>query len=124
MTDPRRRLGALGEQAVADWYDERGYRLLARNWRVRGGELDLVLFDDSTGEAVFCEVKARSSAAFGTGFDAVTPAKLGRVRRLAGRWLAEAKPAGLAVRRVRVDVASLGPGPGGAAVVSVLEGVG
>ena len=117
-------MGARAEQVVADWYAERGLRVLARNWRVGGGELDLVLFDDRAGEAVFCEVKARSTAAFGSGFEAVTPAKLGRVRRLAGRWLAEAKPPGLAVRTVRVDVASLAPGPGGTPVVSVLEGVG
>jgi len=124
MTDRRRRIGARGEQAVADWYEGRGYRLLARNWRVPGGELDLVLFDARSGAAVFCEVKTRTAGAFGSGFEAVTASKLRRVRRLAGRWLAEAKPPGLVVRQVRVDVAALGPGPGGVPVVSVLEAVG
>ena len=124
MTDRRRRIGDRGEQAVATWYEERGYRVLARNWRVAGGELDLVLLDPRRQEAVFCEVKTRTSGAFGTGFDAVTPDKLRRLRRLAGRWLAEAKPPGTVVRHVRLDVAALGPGPGGHAVVSVLEAVG
>ena len=124
MTYRRRRIGDRGERAVADWYEARGYLVLDRNWRVAGGELDLVLFDRGVGAVVFCEVKARSSTSFGTGFDAVTPDKLRRVRRLAGRWLAEAKPPGMAVRQLRVDVAAIGPGPGGAAVVSVLEGVG
>ena len=109
---------------MARWYEERGLRVLDRNWRVAGGELDLVLLDARAATVVFCEVKTRTSASFGTGFDAVTPDKLRRVRRLAGRWLAEAKPPGLVVSQVRVDVAALGPGPGGAPVVTVLEGVG
>jgi putative endonuclease len=124
MTDRRRRIGAQGERAVACWYEARGYGVLDRNWRVAGGELDLVLFHAATGEVVFCEVKTRTSGSFGSGFDAVTPGKLRRVRRLAGRWLAEARPPGLAVRGLRVDVAAIGPGAGGTAAVEVLEAVG
>ncbi len=114
MTARRQRLGASGEAAVAAWYEARGYRVLARNWRCREGELDLVVADDRV--VVFCEVKTRSSDAFGAPVEAVTGAKQARIRRLAARWLGEqaAPPGG---RSVRFDVASVLAG-----VVEVIEG--
>lgn len=81
----RLRLGALGEQRAADWYRENGYTVVARNWRCREGELDLVVA--RPGELVFCEVKARSSARFGTAAEAVTARKQARLRLLPpGSW--------------------------------------
>jgi putative endonuclease len=109
----RRELGLAGEAAAAAWYEARGYQVLARNWRCRDGELDLVV---CRGRAVvFCEVKARSGTAFGTPAEAVTKAKQARVRRLASRWLAEAAP--FRPAEIRFDVASVCDG-----VVEVLEG--
>ena len=62
MTQARRALGASGEQATADWYAANGYEVVARNWRCRDGELDLIV---RRGRAfVFCEVKTRSSTMF------------------------------------------------------------
>jgi putative endonuclease len=92
----RQRLGARGEQLAADWYLARGYAVVARNWRCREGELDLVVARD--GELVFCEVKTRSSDRFGVPAEAVTFAKQRRLRVLAARFLAE-------------HAAGLGPGP-------------
>ena len=103
MTQARRALGASGEQAAADWYERRGYEVVARNWRCREGELDLVLCKART--FVFCEVKARTSLAFGAPAEAVTRSKQTRVRHLAARWLeeeAKVRPAG-----IRFDVASV-----------------
>ena len=100
--DPRR-LGADGEQVAAQWYEARGYTVLARNWRCSDGELDLILATGST--VVFCEVKTRSSDRFGTPFDAVGPAKQRRLRRLAGRWLREAAP--FRPTTLRFDVAGV-----------------
>jgi len=88
-TDRRRGLGERGEEAVAAWYREAGYRLLAANWRCREGELDLVLESTGGETVVFCEVKTRTTSRFGTGFDAVGVGKQRRLRRLAARWLTE-----------------------------------
>lgn len=102
MTDRRRALGARGEEAVAIWYQERGYEIVVRNWRCREGELDLIVRD---GRAfVFCEVKTRTTDAFGAPVEAVNRAKQERLRRLAARWLSEAP---LRPREIRFDVASV-----------------
>ena len=85
MTAGRRALGARGEALTARWYEARGYRVLDRNWRCREGELDLVLAKGRT--VVFCEVKTRSSNAYGTPAEAVTHTKQRRIRVLALRWL-------------------------------------
>ncbi len=103
MTVDRRALGAKGEARVARWYEARGYEVIDRNWRCRDGELDLVLRRE--GVLVFCEVKTRSSARFGIPAEAVTPTKVGRLRRLATRWLTEHEDA--RARELRFDVAGI-----------------
>jgi putative endonuclease len=81
----RQALGAYGEELAARHLSRLGMTVLDRNWRCDIGEIDLVLRDDST--LVICEVKTRSSTAFGTPHEAVTPRKLARMRALAHRWL-------------------------------------
>jgi putative endonuclease len=100
--DRNRLLGAAGEAAAAAWYVAQGYDVVDRNWRCREGELDLVLSRDRV--VVFCEVKARTSAAFGVPAEAVTPAKRKRIRQLASRWLEQAS---IRPRSIRFDVASV-----------------
>src|SRR3982750_661521 len=63
-----------------------GYRILDRNFRSRGGELDLVA--EENGVVCFVEVKGRRSTAFGTPADAVTAQKQRRVIGAARAWLA------------------------------------
>lgn len=91
-----------GERAAWEHYRARGFRLVARNWRSRIGELDLVVARD--GLVVFCEVKARASAELGSPFDAVTPRKQRRVRALAEAFLASTR---LGAEAFRFDVASV-----------------
>ena len=100
--DPRR-LGADGEQVVAEWYRSHGYDVVGQNWRCAEGELDLVL-EGPDGGVVICEVKTRSGTRFGTPFDAVGPRKQARLRRLAARWLREHP---VPPREVRFDVAGV-----------------
>ena len=102
MTAGRRALGARGEALAARWYEAHGYTVVDRNWRCREGEIDLVLARGPL--LVICEVKTRSSAAYGTPAEAVTRTKQLRLRRLAIRWLDEhdVRPATL-----RFDVAAV-----------------
>jgi putative endonuclease len=55
--DRRKRLGAQGEQAAAAFLERSGFRIVARNWRSRLGELDVVAMDGDV--LVFVEVKLR-----------------------------------------------------------------
>jgi putative endonuclease len=109
-------VGAAGEGAVAGWYAGQGYEVLARNWRVREGEIDLVARRGGT--LVFCEVKTRRSDAFGIPAEAVTPRKQQRLRLLARLWL-DQQPR--RYREVRFDVASVGPDGRGGWTVDVLD---
>jgi putative endonuclease len=114
--DPRRALGADGESAVARWYEAEGYEVLDRNWRVREGEIDLVVRRGST--LVFCEVKTRRSTAFGAPVEAVTFTKQRRLRGLALRWLAAHDTHAV---DLRFDVASVMVDGRHAPVIDVIE---
>src|SRR5262245_29933348 len=107
----KQRLGAVGEERATAWYLARGYKVVARNWRCREGELDLVV--TGHGLVVFCEVKTRTSERYGLPAEAVTPVKQQRLRGLAVRFLSEnPQPA----TGLRFDVASVRSGR-----VSVIE---
>jgi len=102
MADARRAFGQAGEDRAEAWYRARGYRVLARNWRCREGELDLVVSRGRT--LVFVEVKTRRTDRFGIPAEAITPTKRRRLRVLARRYLEinGARPASL-----RFDVVSI-----------------
>lgn len=95
-------IGERGEDAAADDYRRRGYRIVARNWRCRIGELDLVV--ESGGVLVFCEVKSRRGAALGGGYEAVTRRKQAKLRAVAEAFLQadRSRP-----QAIRFDVASV-----------------
>jgi len=108
----RRAHGRFGEDRAAAWYEANGYAVLARNWRTREGELDLIARKD--GVVVFCEVKARASNAFGAPVEAVTRAKQRQVRHMAVAFLADQN---LRADELRFDVVSVLAGK-----VEVIEG--
>lgn len=85
MSDGRQLLGQAGEEAACCELRRRGYRILARRYRTRVGEIDIVARDG--GAVVFVEVKTRSSTLFGTPLEAVTPRKQAQVRRMAADYL-------------------------------------
>lgn len=82
MTLERQALGKTGEDLAAAELERLGYAILARRYRTRYGEIDIVARDGET--IVFVEVKARANAECGTAAEAITPRKQ---RKLA--WMAE-----------------------------------
>ncbi len=92
-------LGRFGEQVAADHLVASGLTLLARNWRCREGEVDIIAMDGDV--LVMCEVKTRRGVGFGTPLDAITPAKAARLRRLALRWLSDRRAGGMASGTLR-----------------------
>jgi putative endonuclease len=95
-------LGKLGEQVAERHLVQQGYQVLDRNWRCDLGEIDIILRDGSW--LVFCEVKTRTSARFGSPVESITAVKLRRLRRLATRWLLLS---GMKPHQVRIDVVSV-----------------
>jgi putative endonuclease len=112
MTTERRAVGAYGERLAERHLRDQGLVVLARNWRCADGEVDLILRDGE--DVVFCEVKTRRGDTFGTPAEAIRPAKVRRLRRLAARWLDQT---GVHPREVRFDVVAVLPQPRGATVV-------
>src|SRR6476646_8056881 len=86
MSDARQTLGKMGEDLACDELHRRGYAILARRYRRRGGELDIVARDGPT--IVFVEVKGRASLDYGAGGDAVTALKRRRMAAVALDYLA------------------------------------
>jgi putative endonuclease len=89
-TDQRRHRGEIGERIAEEHLSRRGYSIVARNFRTRYGELDLIAADERS--IVFCEVKTRvagTHAGPDGPFDAIGTRKRGRLRRMASQWLAE-----------------------------------
>jgi putative endonuclease len=97
--DDRRRLGAEGEKRAAEYLRRHGYRILARNLRAGGVELDLVATSGSL--VVFAEVKTRRGSSHGPAETAVDARKQARLVRGARAWLRD-QPRRF--RRARFDV--------------------
>jgi len=85
VTLARQALGQFGEDLACGELERRGYVILTRRYRQRGGELDIVARD---GEAiVFVEVKAREGHDYGEASEAVTRRKRSRMTQLALDYL-------------------------------------
>ncbi|MCK9284770.1 MAG: YraN family protein [Rhodocyclaceae bacterium] len=82
-----RKRGADAEQLAADYLARRGLHIEARNFRVRGGEIDLVCIEGGT--RVFVEVRLRSNADFGGAAASITAAKRRRIVLAARHYLAQ-----------------------------------
>jgi putative endonuclease len=118
VPDRRGELGRRGEQLACAVLTEAGLRVVARNWRCRLGEIDVIAA--GPGLLVFCEVKTRRGDAYGTAAAAVTSHKQARLRRLAAAYLSSADQGPC---RVRFDVVTVTWARGAAPTVEHLEGV-
>ncbi|MBN2477199.1 MAG: YraN family protein [Pirellulales bacterium] len=97
---PKQTLGRRGEAAAARFLKRRGYRIVARGQRLRGGEIDIVAVAPNR-TIVFVEVKTRETDQLGHPAEAVNAAKQRRLTRLAVTYL---KCRGLLEYASRFDV--------------------
>jgi putative endonuclease len=96
------RRGEEGEDLACRYLESRGFTILARNFRCRSGEVDVVAREGDV--TVFVEVKDRSSRGHGAGYEAVTPGKRSRIVRAASLYAASR---GLLEAPLRFDVISI-----------------
>ena len=114
MTIQRQNLGKTGEDIAARELERRGYAILARRYRTRYGEIDIVARDGET--TVFVEVKARISDEFGSAAEAVTRPKQRRLACMASDYLARNQ---LSNAPSRFDVVAIDGAGGPSEVVTV-----
>lgn len=76
-------IGNVGEQIASDFLQKKGYHILAKNFLIRGGELDIIALTPKKDTLVFVEVKTRSSSDYGSPLEAITPWKLKSVIKAA-----------------------------------------
>lgn len=102
MTSHRLTLGKRGEELAEQHLQRSGYKILARNYRVRFGEIDLIA--DHGGTLVFIEVKTRMSTSHGQPFEALTKGKRQQISRVALDYIGRH---GLDNRPARFDVVAV-----------------
>jgi len=100
----KKTLGAKGEDAAAEYLKGKGMEILARNFTIRGGEIDIIARDGEC--TVYVEVKTRTNAAFGRGSDAVDIKKRRAMVRAA---IAYAERNGITDTAQRFDVIEVAP---------------
>jgi putative endonuclease len=106
-------IGAQGEQLACRWLEERGFRILHRNWRHGRDELDIVAVDEPF--LVVVEVKTLTSARWNTPETTVTPSKQQKLMRAAVE-LAHQTPGD---RELRFDVIAITHTPEGPEVLHI-----
>ncbi len=89
MSDAKQQLGRQGEDLALDFLLGKGFKLVCRNFRYRGGEIDLVMFDAAT--LVFVEVRGKSTLAHGSALDTIDFKKRRQIEKTARFFLAREK---------------------------------
>ncbi|MHC2179701.1 putative endonuclease [Paenibacillus sp. PvR052] len=106
----RKELGALGEAAAEQRLNQQGFRLLARNWRCRTGEIDIIAMDGEI--LVFVEVRTRSGrGVFGTPQESVNVRKQRQIVETSQVYLHQERQYD---RQIRYDVIAVQTDPTGA----------
>ncbi len=115
VNDSKQLLGKEGERLAEQYLKKKGYKIVERNYRCRGAELDLIVLDRRV--IVFVEVKTRTGRGFGSPFEAVEFRKQQKMIQAAQYFLNEKK---LHQRDARFDVVGIS-WPGGEPVVEHIE---
>lgn len=98
----KKAIGAEGERIAVRFLKKKGYKILQRNYRSKGGEIDIICYDH--GCIVFVEVKTRFSNAYGAPELAVNEAKRRQIIKTASHYTAQKKIEGV---DLRFDVVSI-----------------
>lgn len=93
-----REKGNLGEKVAEEYLKRKGYKIIARQWKCKVGEADLIA--DHLGCLVFIEVKSRRTARFGAPEESITPDKFNKVAQVAEMYLLQKN---LSDARYRID---------------------
>jgi putative endonuclease len=102
VSDGHLSLGKSGEDIAVDFLKDNGYKIIARNYKIKLGEIDIIAEDKGT--LCFVEVKTRSSDKFGLPVEAVKKAKQQQISRVALMYL---KDKSLFDKKSRFDVVSI-----------------
>jgi putative endonuclease len=105
--DRRQSLALAGEEAAGSFLQDLGMRIVARRYRCRAGEIDLILQDGEV--LVFAEVKTRKSTRCGRPWEAVDHRKIRKIATVAAWYLAAHRQSGRACRFDVVEVLGIGP---------------
>lgn len=81
FVDSTRKVGGRAEDLACNFLAKQGYKILARNYTIRGGEIDIIARDQEN--LVFVEVKARFSHKFGLPEESITPWKIHSLKKTA-----------------------------------------
>jgi putative endonuclease len=123
MRQTRQEVGRRGEDLAVAELEQQGMTVLARNWHCRHGEIDIIATEPVRGQrtVVFCEVKCRTGLRFGDPLEAITWAKLRKLRQLAAEWLAVQ---GVRPAAIRIDAIGVVMVPGQLPRLSHVRGIG
>jgi putative endonuclease len=88
-TTGNKKTGELGEELAVAFLLNLGYRIMERNFRCKGGEVDIIGTDPVDNSLTFIEVKARRGLSYGVPQLAVTPFKQRQISKAALTWLSK-----------------------------------
>jgi putative endonuclease len=119
----RQQIGTRGEDLAVAELQRQGMQIVARNWRCRLGEIDVVALETSPAgrTLVFCEVKCRTGIGFGAPLESITHAKLRRLRQLTAQWLATEQ---VRADAIRIDAIGVVLRSGSAPQLTHVQGIG
>jgi putative endonuclease len=118
VTNGRQALGKSGEDLAASELTVRGYAIIARGYRTRYGEIDIIARDGVT--LVFVEVRRKGGAECGAAAESVTRQKQRRIIRMAVDYLARHDLYDRCA--VRFDVVAIDDQPSGPPRITVIDG--
>ena len=89
MGNYRKRLGQWGENLAQGHLVKQGYKIIARHWQKREGEIDLIAFEQLSSCLVFVEVKSRTTEAFGRPEESINNQKKRRLESIISLYITE-----------------------------------